>query len=179
MGEDAKDTFEPLVFRGRLTEDDVADIRRCHDRVIMRPAMQAVARGAAIMLAMAAIGIIVKKGPDAFGVLLLAGCLYLLFVLPAERVWRARLHYRRHAHDYLECEVRLSHERVGLASDRANVEFEWNVLGLIADSPAGLLFCSLDWQVLFWLPARLFDGNSLRECVLLLAKAHGVPVRSV
>ena len=40
MGDSDESTAAPLVFRGLLTEADVADMQWCHNRVLVRPSIQ-------------------------------------------------------------------------------------------------------------------------------------------
>lgn len=176
MGDSDESTAAPLVFRGLLTEADVADMRWCHDRVLVRPSVQWLARGFAAVLAALLTAFMVAKGPNVFVILSVVACGYVVFVLPYERCWQARRHYRRHANDYLETEVRLTPDRVLIGNDDHCSEFAWRLVGLIAESESGLLFCNLGGQMLFWLPARLFDGNMQWARILDMAESNGVRV---
>jgi hypothetical protein len=176
---DENTSSAPLLFRGRLTEADVVEIRRCHDLVLIRRSIRWLARGFAILLAGLLVWFMVEKGPNVISVVVLTVCLYLLFVLPYERAWSARRHYRRHAADYLETEVRLTPDRVSIANDAYRAEFVWRRLGGLAEARSGILFYDQAYQAVVWLPARLLEGNELRAQVLALATGNGVRVSRV
>ena len=110
-------------------------------------------------------------------VVVLIGWAYLLFGLPRERACQARWSYRRHAADCLETQITLSPDRLIVVNEAMRSEFEWQMVKLVADAPAGILFCSSARRALFWLPARLFVGNDLREQVLTLAASNGVAIQ--
>jgi hypothetical protein len=170
---------EPLVFRGRLTEEDAVALLRCRDRVLVRRSIRWLARGFAAALGGLMTWFMLDKGPGVVAVLTVGCCAYVLFGLPFERAWAARRYYRRHAADHLETEVRLSTDRVSVSNDVQQTEFAWHLLGGLADAPAGVLFYSQARQPLLWLPARLLEGNDLRARVLALAAANGVRVSRV
>ena len=113
---------EPLVFRGRLTEEDAVALRHCHDRVLLRRPFRWLARGFAAALGGLMTWFILDKGPSVVAVLTVACCAYVLFVLPFERAWTARLHYRRRADDYLETEARLTTDRVSIVNAAQRTE---------------------------------------------------------
>jgi len=170
---------EPLVFRGRPTEEDAVALRHCHDRVLLRRPFRWLARGFAAALGGLMTWFILDKGPGVVAVLTVACCAYVLFVLPFERAWTARLHYRRRADDYLETEARLTTDRVSIVNAAQRTEFAWRLLGGLADSRAGVLFYTQERTAVLFLPARLFEGNDLRARVLALAAANGVRVSRV
>lgn len=179
MAEIEETKAAPIVLRGRLTETDVADLTRCHDRVLIRPSIRWLACGFAAALATLAIWGLYRNGPDVFLIVVLVGCVYLLVVRPFERAWMVRRHYRRWAARYLETEVQLTADRLMMANDTHRSDLTWPLVRPVADSPAGVLFCNQAWQPLLWLPARIFQGNSLRACILDLAAGNGVEVRHV
>ncbi len=71
----------------------------------------------------------------------------------------------------------LSDKRVAIENSACQSEFDWKLVGIVVYTPDGLMFCNQARQVLFWLPKRLFEGNSLREQVLDLATRNGVTIR--
>lgn len=167
----------PLVFRGRLSENDALDLQRCHDLLVFRRSIRWLGRGVAALVVVLCLAFVLVIGPHVVPVLMLAASAYLLFGLRFERAWQIRRHYRRNAARYYETQVALSADRVTFENEAIKSEFRWEVVGIIADAPAGLLFCNTARQVLFWLPARLFEGNRLREQALALAERNGVRVQ--
>jgi small-conductance mechanosensitive channel len=177
---------EPIIFRDRLTEADVVDITRCSDLLLVRRSIRWLVVGFATLLAALALGVLVVRGylgletpvtSKVVSVVVLIGWTYLLFGLPRERASQARSAFRRHAADHLETEVTLSPDRVMLVNEAMRSEFQWRLVKLVVDAPAGILFCNSARQAMFWLPARLFVGNELRERVLSLAESNGVAIK--
>jgi hypothetical protein len=168
---------EPLEFRYRLGETDVVDLQRCYDRLMVgRPIRRLVVIFATVLAALC-LWSILAMGPRITSVLMLVAWAYLLLVLPFERDWHARWRYRRRVAEFLETQVTLSEDRVATENESGRSDFRWGLVGLIADVPAGLLFCNKDRRPLFWLPGRLFEGNRQREQVLTLAKCNQVRIQ--
>ena len=115
-------------------------------------------------------------GPEAGLVGLVILFSYLL-ILPWRRAHAARRTYRRHEASYLESRVSLATDRVAVENASQRSDFDWKHIGVVADTPHGILFCNRTNQALFWLPQRLFEGNRLRDRVLDLAVLHEVPLR--
>jgi len=178
--------YTPLVFRGRLTEDDLVDIQWCVDRLVVRRSVRWLACGTATLLAalcLAALAFSRSMRSEVPLPLLVSTLVvwsfwvYGLFLLPRERRWSARRHYRRRAGDYLDTLVSLSEDRVAIENEVMKIALRWEAVGLIVDVPAGLLFCNAARQMLFWLPDRLLEDGRSRERVLALAGDHGVLVQ--
>jgi hypothetical protein len=176
----------PLTFRGRLTEDDLVAIQWCADRLAVRRPIRWLACGMATLLAaLCAAALAFSRGmrSEVPSPLLVTALMvwfiwvYLLFLLPRERAWMARRHYRRRAGEYLDTQVALSGDRVAIENDVMRSEMRWEAVGLILDVPAGLLFCNAVRQMLFWLPDRLLEDGRSRERVLSLARDRGVLVQ--
>jgi hypothetical protein len=167
---------QPLLFRNRLSETDAVNLLRCRDRLLFRRSIRWLAGGFVTFLAALCLGSILIMGPYVVSVLWLVTCVALLFT-PFERTWQARRHYRRHVGEYRDTQISLSEDRVAIENDAVKSEFRWQLVGVIADTPAGLLFCNSARQALIWLPARLVEGNGLREQILKLAESKGVRVQ--
>ena len=170
---------EPLVFRGCLGETDVVEMQRCQGRLLIGRPIRWLAVVVATVLAAGCLASILLIGPHVATVVVLFALVYLVVVFPFERTWHVRRHYRRHAAKYLETRVSLSESRVSIENEAIMSESRWDLVGVIADTPSGLLFCNTARQAMFWLPARLFEGNTLREQVLSLAKRKGVRVQRI
>lgn len=180
------DDGEVLVFRGRLTEEDVTDIRWCLNRLTVRRSIRWLAYGLAAIVAalcLAAIVVMFRQGLSASIGLLVVTLLVLfywaffLLWLPREQAWRARRHYRRHPEDYLETKVTLTGDHVVTENTDGKSELRWKWVGFVVDVPAGLMFLDTGGRMMFWLPSRLLDGEGLRERVLGLARSKGNRVR--
>jgi hypothetical protein len=166
----------PLVFRGRLSLEDVTHVRRYHDRILLRKPLRWVVGLFATALAVVCTSAMFLIGPHPAAVAVILAWLCLL-LLPWERRWRARRHCRKHPEEYLETQVALTEDRVSIENEALRSEFQWKVVGLVCDTPQGLLFCDRAFRALFWLPARLFDGSQPREAVLELTARNAVRVR--
>jgi hypothetical protein len=173
---ESSDDAGPLVFHGRLTESDVVALWRSQGRILLRRPFRLSAQAIAIIVFALSIWYIADKGPDLIGIPMLTGSAYVLFLLPYERGWAARRHYRRHPGDYLESEVRLTGDRVTVGNDAFRAEYAWRLIGGLADSPAGILFYTQARQAVLFLPARLLERDKLRERVIALALGNGVRV---
>ena len=97
----------PLVFRGRLTEADVADMWSCYNRVLIRPWIMRLGRPVAILLAIYLAWHIAIYGPSRSVISPLLACISVPFITPYLRIWKGRWHYRRHSSEYLESKSRI------------------------------------------------------------------------
>ncbi len=170
----------PLVFQGRLSIADVVSITRYQDQLLLRGSLWyygfLVTLVSSLWLCSWWAGKSYEVGIGAIGAW---GYLaYHLFVrLPLVRRRQAKRHYRKHEAEYLESTVSLSVNHVVIETEAYRSEFSWKQVGLVADTPEGVLFFYQPLQAMFWLPEQLFEGNILREQVLDLAVRNGVPVR--
>lgn len=170
----AKDTGDALVFRGRLTEEDVVSLQRYRDMLLVRRPFRTMAKLFAATMGIVMICFMIEEGWDNFAALFLAGCAYV-FILPVERRWRARRSFRQNPDNYLETEARLTASQVSIANENHQTVFAWKLLKGVMDTPEGVMFYVETTPVL-WLPSRLFDGNDFRDQVLGLACDNGIPV---
>ena len=172
----------PLVFVGRLDEADAAFMRRYHDLLLIgRPVRWA---GGVVLTLLAAVAVWWTLAWGEFewwswlvAAWFVAAWSLLLLLIPPVRGWEARRHYRKHAADYLETRVSLGDNRVEIENPMNASSFQWKAVGLVADTPEGLLFCNQALQVFFWLPERVLSADHLRERVLALVRVSGVSVR--
>ncbi len=186
MSDESNTPREPIVFRGRLTEADAVDLMRCYDLMLVRRSIRWVVIVLATVIAALCLcavlvsrylGPVMPLAPQLWAVAITIGWAYLLFGLPRERDSQARRAYRRRAADYLETEVTLSPDRLTIVNEAMRSEFQWRLVKLVVDAPAGIMFCNVPPQPLFWLPARLFNGDRSREQVLSLARSNGIPTQ--
>jgi len=166
----------PLVFQGRLNLEDVTQIQRYHGRVLLRRPLRWLAGLFATALAALCAGAMFVTGPHPVSIAVIVAWFWLI-LLPWERRWWARRHYRRHPEEYLETRVTLTEDWICVDNEAQRSEFQWKLVGLVCDTPKGLLFCDRTFRALFWLPARLFEGNQLREDVLGLAAQNDATIR--
>lgn len=169
----------PLVFQGSLTLDDVTDIQRYHDLLLLRRPFRWLAglftTALAILCSSAAIWL---NGPNLVtGIVIVVWLCVLLG--PWEKKLRAQRHYRKHPEDYPESRVTLTEDRVWVENEERRSDYLWRLVGLVCDTPKGLLFCDRAYQVLFWLPGRLFEGNKKRDEVLQLVARNHVRMRQL
>lgn len=178
-------TVEPFVFRGRLTEQDMVDIRRCCDRLTVRRSIRWLAVGfstflVAVMVLTIALNPSLRndtsRGTHFVPGCFLVGWAYFIFIRPSERMWLVRRQYRRYADQFYETEVTLTSDRVVTQNEAHRSEYRWDLIKLVVDAPTGIMFCNAARQMHFWLPARLLESDDLREHVLALAESKGVPV---
>lgn len=173
----------PLVFMGRLTEADAVDLQHYHGLVVFRPAIRWAARIGITLAVALGIGwsFICYVGFVSWYVaawfFVVWACLVVF--LPLARRGAARRHYRKHESDYLETEVSLGKDGLAVKNERLSSSFRWQLVGLILDTPKGMLFCSEGMAALFWLPRRLFEANGRHRQTLQLATSKGVPIRRV
>lgn len=175
---------EPLVFRGRLSEADVGNLQWYLTRVVVpRRVIWLVGSLATsiVVLGLILTRLLFERDTRAGAYLVIAigvylWC-YLVVMSPGVQAWLARRRYRRNPGMFLESQVTLSADRVALENEVARSEFRWELVGLIVDTPSGLMFCNTARQVVFWLPNRLFEENNLREQVLALGESHAVRLK--
>jgi len=167
------------VFQGRSNIEDVGFIRRYEDLLrIGKPVRLAIGLFVVIVSILGFVGIGVQGAhPVVIGILV--ALFYLVFILPRDRVWAARRFYRRHADSYNESRVMLTPDWVHLENVTHRSDYSWSLLGLVCDTPEGLMFCNQANQCLFWLPQRLFEGNDLRERILELVASKDVLIQKL
>src|SRR5262249_50851573 len=87
--------------------------------------------------------------------------------------WR----YRRHPELIVEHTATFTTDSVLLSSVHADVRLNWDRLAAILTTPRGLLFLLPPYTAWFWLPQRLFEGNSKKDHILNLASEHKVRIK--
>ena len=176
-----------LVFQGVLTEDDVVAIWRYVDRLqagswLRRLVFGLTAFTIALLLWAVALSLWMGLGmPWYLQAAVAVASLLLAYPLLGRDSGIARLarrYYRRHATRFLKTEVTLAADRVAIINEALRSELRWSLVGLVASTPAGLLFCNEARQPLFWLPERVLEDDH-RSDVLALAEAQGVRVRRI
>ncbi len=174
--------YDPLVFRCSLTEDDYVNKSRLVSNLVIRPAIRWLALGFWTFVAtICLMSIAVAEHMPLEALLILLGfpitwplAVVALMLHPG---WLARRYYRRNREHCLETKITITKDLVLIENIDHRIESRWNLCGAVIDHPTGLLFCSHRRQPLFWLPARLFEGNDLRDRALSLAAQNSVTVR--
>ncbi|MBL9115477.1 MAG: hypothetical protein JNJ83_10770 [Verrucomicrobiaceae bacterium] len=169
---------EPLMFTGRLTLEDVLNIRTCRKRLEMRPSIRWLIVFMSSFIATILIMAIYRDGPRLGLVIMLLGCCYFpVGGLILDR--RATItHFRKHERDYEDTTVEISEDVVTTRSVSAITTLAWKHIGVVADTSEGLMFLSHALQTWFWLPRRILTDGT-REAVLSFAKQNGTTVRQV
>lgn len=167
---------EPLVFRGRLTLEDVTHITNEMDLVAFRRPFRWAARLFGTGLAALCVLGIYLKGPHTLLITVIA-CWFLLLFTPLWRRLAIRHRYQRNSESYFETEVRLNVESVSTENAQHQARYDWKLIGIVCDTRNGVLFCNVSRQPLFWLPNRVFPDNETRQRVLNLVIDRGVQLR--
>ncbi len=177
---------EPIVFNGRLNEADVGDLLWYLTRVEVPRLKRWLVGGLATGMVVSGIlltRIMIERDTrlGAYFVVLLGIFLwcYLLVLTPGWQAWLARRSYRSDPAKFLESRVTLSADWVTIENEVSKSEFRWELVGLIVDTPAGLMFCNTARQALFWLPNRLFEDNNVRGQVLALGESKKVRLQRI
>jgi hypothetical protein len=181
-------TKHPLVFRGRLEEEDIVNMKNCQIRLVVNNKTRWLVGGLGTFLLGLGIlfvtsGFFTERDTRLIALfipligLFLLG--YLVFLSPGWQARLARRGYRRLAGQFRESQVTLTAGRVTVESDAMRTESRWEMVSLVADTPAGLLFLGAGGHAWFWLPNRVLEGDETRGQVLALAESNGVRVRRV
>jgi hypothetical protein len=93
--------------------------------------------------------------------------------------WRVARYYRKHPEQYVESTVRLSEDSVAVANANYEMRLRWNQLRGVLATPRGIMFFLIPHNPIFWLPQRVFDGNTKREQILSMAREHSVPIKEM
>jgi hypothetical protein len=188
MDHDPDPPTQPLIFHGVLNEDDVVQLNRYANRLQARRWLSYLAVGLCVMTTALVLWVVVLQGMMGLAmpwyvqiafVLTVLIWVYPLVARDSLTAWLARRHYRRHAAGYLKTEVMLAADRVAIVNEAYRSELRWSLVGLVAATPAGILFCNQAQQPLFWLPNRVLEDDHSVPDVLTLAEANGVRVRRV
>lgn len=179
---------QPLVFCGRLEEEDVGNLQRYRTRLTLsRKAIWSIGGLGTILLVLGMVfvtsGFFAERDTrfiayfiSFIGMVLLVS---LFLQSPSAQAWQAKRHYRRFAEQFRESEVTLTTGRVAIQNEAMRTESRWDMIGVIGDTPAGLLFCGKGGYALFWLPNRVLEGDNTRDQVLALAESNGVRIQRV
>jgi hypothetical protein len=174
----------PLVFVGTLSEDDTVHIQRYQELLVLgRPVRRAVSF-IVTLLAVAAIWWILAWVEFPWWSWLMVAWvvvswIIVVMLLTPGRARAVRRHYRKHAADYLESRVSIGIDSMEIENLTLKSSFQWKVIGLVANAPEGLLFCSKANHVYFWLPERVLAAGRVRDQILSLAGKSGVAVRNL
>ena len=109
--------------------------------------------------------------------LVLALCAYFPFGWLLLAPLSVKQRYNRDRDKFIDHTVTFTHESVSSTSTTADHRIAWDQFASIIVTPRGLLFLLPPHNVWFWLPQRLFDGNTLKETILELATEHKVSIR--
>ena len=166
----------PLVFQGRLNEDDVADIRMYHDRLNFPVAVRWAVGVFLTWLAMIIGWVLFEFGFQIligiFGAIFICGVIALLN--PQINRWSVRRRYRASSWQYKESRVTFTNDRVALSTDASWSDFEWRLIGRILDTRRGMLFLNHLRQTIFWLPNRAFQSADQKDQIREWAAENGV-----
>ena len=166
---------EPLVFRGRLNEEDVCWIQRYLWQLTFRRPFR---WRAVVFLTLVAASVtwwaVETRTPA--GIWFVLVWVGLGIAWPLEQRWATRRHYRKYEAEYRDTEVTLATDWIRIENDAIRSEFKWPLVGLVIDAREGLLFCNQANQCLFWLPERILGGDR-REQVLRLARRNDAVIR--
>jgi hypothetical protein len=172
-------TATPISLTGRLSLEDLLDIHRYHSRIVIRTSirilMAAVSLGIAALLVFAGR----KTGFTTSTYLFLGLCAYFPFGWWLEKRLSVSSAYRRAPEKFIEHTATFTSESISLSSPKAETRLAWDQIGFITSTPRGLLFLLPPHGVWFWLPSRLFLGNSYKEAILELATEHKITIKTM
>lgn len=178
--------MEPLVFKVRLTENDVVLISHY---VGLCGLSRAVRWTVAIALAACAIGLFwlaFELKSDSFPInYLVIVAIVLIFgsfgiaTAPIFIRWETRRQYRKRSGEYLETQVTLTPEKASIETEKSKADYQWDLFKTLIVTSEGLLFCFTQLQPVFWLPKRLFENNDLRDRVIEVATSAGMRFRNI
>lgn len=169
----------PISLTGRLSLEDLLDIHRLHSRLVIRTSIRVLM--ATVSLGIAALLVLAgrKAGFTAGTYLFLGLCAYFPFGWWLEKKISIRCAYRRAPEKFIDHTATFTTDSISLSSPKAETRLAWDQIGFIAATPRGLLFLLHPHSVWFWLPARLFSGNSNRDAILELAADHKIPIKTM
>lgn len=168
---------EPISFTGKLSQPDFVDIHSICFRVMIRFSIRCVL---AVLSAAIAAFIIVNGIQRHFvltSYILLVVCAYFPFgwwilgrMAVNRRYWRVR-------DKLVDNTVTFTNESVFLNSTATDVRLNWDQLEFVVLTPRSLLFFVQPRQVWFWLPQRLFEGNTYKDSIITLLNEHKIQIR--
>ncbi len=112
-----------------------------------------------------------------FSFFALALCAYFPFGWLLHDRLAVRRRYNRNREKFIDHTATFTNESVSTTSTPADIRFTWDQLASVATTPRGLLFLTPPHNIWFWLPQRLFDGNTHKDTILELATEHKIPIR--
>jgi hypothetical protein len=168
-----------LVFQGRLTEDDWVAMhiwmhKARSSRVVYWIALVFFSGLIALLTFVAIEGLI-----EAYYPLVAVLLMVVTLLFPAYKRTMLRNQYRANESMILECTVELSSDSIGISNDLSSSTLSWDVIGMVFDTPDGLIFTFKTGLILFFLPQRVLDSEGIAEEVLSLASSCRVPIREL
>ena len=167
---------EPITFTGRLTYEDLLEVHRIRWR--FEASRRLGVRGALWTACLVALIFHVNDHADEplwvpLGIILI-GC--LPWTRREYRRLSERWKLRRQKDRLEEATAIFTDDSVALSDETSGVRLAWRRLAAIVATPRGILFLTPPQQTWFYLPQRLFDGNSHRDDILASAGAKGVRI---
>ena len=168
---------EPLSFTGTLSLQDTLDLHRYHFRYLLRWPIRILMAALSSLIAAIIILVGIKTQFKASFFCILALCAYYPFGWYLHRHLAVSRRYRRHPELFLETTVTFTNESVSTSNFRMDLRLNWDQLAAIIFTPLGLLILARPHTAWFWLPQRLFDGNTQKETIQELAEENKIPIR--
>jgi hypothetical protein len=109
----------------------------------------------------------------------LVACAYFPFGWWMSDRYRVRRHFTKNREKFIDHTVSFTEDSVSCSSAVSDVRLNWDQISTVVDAPRGLLILLPQNSIWFWLPQRLFDGNSLRDSILELSIKHSIPIRKM
>jgi hypothetical protein len=110
---------------------------------------------------------------------LLALCAYFPFGWMLLDRLGVRRNYNRDREKIIDHTAIFTNESISTKSTTTDIRLTWNQLASVVTTPRGLLFLTPPQNVWFWLPQRLFDGNTHKDTILELATEHKILIRQM
>lgn len=168
-----------IVLTGKLTAEDIADMDRYYYRAVFswpyRILMGTVSVFVAGLVLFGNLGI--SSVPVSVCILTL--CAHFPFGWLLLRRCKTRRHYYRRALRSQECTITFTSATISIAFVETELRLPWKQFAPLLLTPRGLLFLLQPRESLFWLPNRLFEGNTLKAEVLTLALENNLAIREV
>lgn len=170
---------EPISFTGLLTLDDTLDLHRYHFRYLLGWPVRILMAATSLFIGALVFWAARRSHFTPFIISVLVLCAYYPFGWLLHRRLAVMWRFRRHPEQFIEHTVTITNDSLSTRSVRADIRFNWDCLAAIVSTSRGLLFLLPPHSIWFWLPQRLFRGNSYKDAILTIAKAHKVVVREM
>ena len=170
---------EPISFTGKLTLQDSLDLDETHFRCVLRWPVRVLMAVFSALIAALVVAVSIKSGFRLVSYGILFVCAYFPFGWLLHRRLEVAWRFRRYSDKLIENTAIFTNDDITVSNALSDNRLSWECLDSVVSTPRGLLFMIPSNLAWFYLPKRLFDGNSYKDSILELAEEHEIKIHQL